>query len=365
MNKQIIEKAFNNIIGQGTPEAWTILDRLGYQIYNELYPLYFITMYNGKPEIYITPRVLYENINSKLVEDIHQADFIKKVREKEPNVWIHVNISAAYNDTYILGEDFYGCLNSAPRGSTKGIFMYCKNEEVAKRLALYISKFEDKKAKYFNYITTYNGTFGHSTFELPPNLSIPLDNYLPDFPYDKLKSFCEADTPGIFLLYGEPGCGKSFMIRKLIQDCDTEFFILDASILNNITASTFIDYLTDECSNCVLILEDCEKILMDRNTTYNPFLGTILNLADGLLGDALKLKFICTFNTAVENIDPAVLRKGRLYGKYEFRKLPKDRVNSICKMLNVPELNKEATLADIYNADENDFSKKETRRIGF
>ena len=32
-------------------------------------------------------------------------------------------------------------------------------------------------------------------------------------------------------------------------------------------------------------------------------MSTILNLTDGLLGDGLKLKFICTFNTDINQID--------------------------------------------------------------
>ena len=84
-----------------------------------------------------------------------------------------------------------------------------------------------------------------------------------------------------------------------------------------------------------------------------------------MLGDGLKLKFICTFNTNIQNIDPAVLRKGRLIGKYEFKKLSVEQTNQLCDSLNISRLNKESTLAEIYNSQENDFSKKQIRKIGF
>ena len=57
------------------------------------------------------------------------------------------------------------------------------------------------------------------------------------------------------------------------------------------------------------------------------------------------------------------LRKGRLSLKYEFKKLNKNKVK---KILNDDTINKDMTLADIYNIEEeNDFSKKKTNKIGF
>ena len=87
----------------------------------------------------------------------------------------------------------------------------------------------------------------------------------------------------------------------------------------------------------------------------------LLNLTDGIIGDVLGIKLICTFNTSLNNIDKALIRKGRLSLKYEFKKLAKDKVSNIIGKT----VDKEMTLADIYYADENDFSKKIQNKIGF
>ena len=84
-------------------------------------------------------------------------------------------------------------------------------------------------------------------------------------------------------------------------------------------------------------------------------------MTDGLLANALKTKFICTFNTGLDKIDEALLRKGRLKLKYEFEKLDLEKTKALC-----PEAKEPMTLADIYNIDrENDFSRKIKTKIGF
>jgi ATP-dependent 26S proteasome regulatory subunit len=50
--------------------------------------------------------------------------------------------------------------------------------------------------------------------------------------------------------------------------------------------------------------------------------------------DALKLKIICTANCKMDEIDNALLRKGRILTKYEFKKLSIDKTNSLLKKLN-------------------------------
>lgn len=371
MNKQIIDNYFKDSLIEG--QSIPVRDELiAYKVFNRVFDLYkFQIIKDDKDEI----KVLYHKYpnnawkTSQELGDtntlrINSLETLSTIIEKE-NPWIHTLIIGSDIDTIIVGEDFH--FNTASCSKyTYNYYVHCASDEVAERLSKYLNAIEITTEKGFNYITIDNqGYFGSTEFKLPTSIKVPLSNYLDDFPWNELKHFCINDEPGIFLLYGEPGCGKSYCIRKLIQDCDTTFYVLDANILGSITSAAFVDFLMDECSNCVLILEDCEKLLMDRSSSYNPFLSTVLNLSDGLLGDGLKLKFICTFNTNIQNIDPAVLRKGRLTGKYEFKKLTVNKTNELCDQLGVPRLNKESTLADIYNSQENDFSKKQTRKIGF
>lgn len=145
---------------------------------------------------------------------------------------------------------------------------------------------------------------------------------------------------------------------------DTNFYWLDSSMFSMINSTEFMEFLLD-CKGGVFILEDCESILKDRETNYNNLITPILNISDGMLGDSLQLKFICTFNTDINNVDEALLRKGRLSLKYEFKKLNKERVQKLFDKLNIEATaTEDMSLCDVYNY-ETETGQKEKKKIGF
>ena len=81
----------------------------------------------------------------------------------------------------------------------------------------------------------------------------------------------------------------------------------------------------------------------------------------------MHLKFICTFNADLQSIDKALLRKGRLKVKYEFKDLKKDKVKAIFKKLGIDESNaKDMPLCDVYNFEEENGGKISQRnKVGF
>jgi hypothetical protein len=86
----------------------------------------------------------------------------------------------------------------------------------------------------------------------------------------------------------------------------------------------------------------------------------LLNLTDGLLGESLGIQIIATFNTHIANVDKALLRKGRLIALYEFKALSIEKAKILLeeKGINNNDITRSMTLADIYNAEENDYSYK-------
>lgn len=121
-----------------------------------------------------------------------------------------------------------------------------------------------------------------------------------------------------------------------------------------------------EHKESVIILEDCETLLQDRATS-NQKISTLLNISDGIIGDSLKLKFICTFNSDLTTIDKAILRKGRLKIKYEFKKLKADKVQALGKELGKNLPNEDMALCDIFNYEEDNNGNQVNRpnKIGF
>ena len=51
---------------------------------------------------------------------------------------------------------------------------------------------------------------------------------------------------------------------------------------------------------------------MTRGSDNREQVSAILNLSDGMLADFLRLQIICTINCSAADIDPALLRPGRL-----------------------------------------------------
>ena len=143
------------------------------------------------------------------------------------------------------------------------------------------------------------------------------------------------------------------------------------SILGQPNFSTFLMTL----QNHIIILEDCEEAIKDRKSNGSPAaVSLLLNMTDGLLSDGLGLKFICTFNDDVKNIDPALLRKGRLVSKYEFKELCVEKANMLLDELYrekwengeykyEPVTSKPFSLADIYHFYESSYEKERKKII--
>lgn len=186
--------------------------------------------------------------------------------------------------------------------------------------------------------------------------------YNDDIPIEKIDDFITEPGDGLMLFYGEPGTGKTTYIRHLMQEHQNKnFIILDANLLYNITTHSLLNTFIEE-KNAIYIIEDCEKLLVSRDNESNPIISAFLNMTDGILSQVMNCKFICTFNTEIDKIDEALLRKGRLKLKYEFKKLSFHKV----KKLTGIDTNCDMTIADvIYYENENDYSKKKKQNIGF
>jgi hypothetical protein len=184
-------------------------------------------------------------------------------------------------------------------------------------------------------------------------------------PIDKFKQFMRDDnTESLLLLHGDPGAGKSNMLKNLILETDEDVIYVPPSMVSVISSPDFISFMIKNKKN-FLIIEDAEEILsVDRNSGTN----NLLSICDGFLKDALQMKIICTFNCDLNKIDPALLRKGRLFFEYKFGALSKEEVQDLSNFCNLGlKVDKEMTLAEIFNSEkdvsiENSF---EERRIGF
>lgn len=184
----------------------------------------------------------------------------------------------------------------------------------------------------------------------------------------EIENFIQEDNKsGLIILHGKQGTGKTTYIRHLINLGKKKMIYMSGDLVDKLSDPTFITFIRQQ-KNAVFIVEDCEELLSSRNGSnrMNAGLINILNISDGLLSDELCIKFICTFNAPLKDIDEALLRKGRLAARYEFKELTADKVNQLIKEenLDMPEQKHPMTLAEIYNYEGMDFSLGK-KRIGF
>ncbi|QNA46665.1 AAA family ATPase [Lacibacter sediminis] len=174
----------------------------------------------------------------------------------------------------------------------------------------------------------------------------------------------ESDK-GIILLHGLPGTGKTTYLRHLIGGLKKKVLFVSPSVAGNLMNPEFIDLLIEN-PNSVLIIEDAENIMMDRKYNSDSSVSNLLNLSDGLMSDCLSVQIICTFNSSVNLIDSALMRKGRLIAKYEFGKLGVEKANRLSKHLGFDvNIDQPMTIAEIANPTEKTQPVERTEVIGF
>ena len=254
------------------------------------------------------------------------------------------------------------------------ICCYCTNEEEASKLCLKLwencPKVEERPKEATVKLICYSQGDYYTMDSKIKKVNINLEeNYNDDFlpVYKDILSFLDQRDSGLILLYGKMGSGKTSMIRHLCSTHPKDYIVVPTSMATRLSDPDFISFLVSN-RDSVFVLEDCEQLLMDRSENmFNGAISNILNMSDGLLSDIMNIKFICTFNAAVNKIDPALLRKGRCYAKYEFGDLSEEKVQKLNDKydLGIEEI-KPMTLAEIYNADKTEYSEtKKRKKIGF
>ena len=201
-----------------------------------------------------------------------------------------------------------------------------------------------------------------------PNLSIET-NYNDDFDEVHrliLHRLTKNKDKGLVLLHGKPGTGKTSYIRHLVTSIKKKVIFLSPNMAAAITDPNLISVLIQN-PNSILVIEDAENIIVDRNSNGNSPVSVLLNLTDGLLADCLHIQVICSFNTDLSKIDSALLRKGRLIAKYEFKELEVFKAQALSDSLGFSStIQYPTSLTEVYNQEDYDFGAVRNREpIGF
>jgi hypothetical protein len=115
------------------------------------------------------------------------------------------------------------------------------------------------------------------------------------------------------------------------------------------------------------VLEDSgEYLAPDAKHVAGQALSRLLNVCDGVLGQATRSLVLVTTNEAVGALHPALSRPGRCLAQTEFHELGRDEIVEWCgaRDLTAPEAGR-ASLADLYAHAEGRSPDRRTAAFGF
>ena len=178
-------------------------------------------------------------------------------------------------------------------------------------------------------------------------------------------------TNGLSIFEGKPGTGKTFYLRHLIGVLKDShrFYFIPTSNMGVLSKPDFIGFWADQRRihskrKFVVILEDSDAALMTRGSDNREQVSALLNLSDGMLADFLRLQIICTINCSAADVDPALLRPGRLICHRVFGRLDYSQAARLAESLGrkLPQA-RDYSLAEVFAG--NDTDEIPRPRMGF
>ncbi len=327
----------------------------------------FVAHFNAIPNCINEIRIDCKKAGKRFIEayktEIKDCYFNKRYFDGSKN--------AEYDDIfYILYDDLIVYFDT---NCSTVRFLFRKTEmSKVEAVIKWVKKFKQRKAKHKPQISlllnTNNGIATRSLQISKPKLNIE-DNYNDDFKHVHqiiIRRLSKKNDKGLVLLHGKPGTGKTSYIRYLISALKKNVIFLPPTMAGEITNPDLISILIDH-SNCIFVIEDAENIVVDREKDGHSPVSALLNISDGLLSDCLNIQIICSFNTDISKVDNALMRKGRLIAKYEFKELETVKAQLLSDKLSFhTKIYKPMTLTEIYNQEELSFQQIKKRNvIGF
>lgn len=304
---------------------------------------------------------------SETVDAIVYKKFIEKCLKNKisiirENISIETNIENLFNDSnlhliFTKTRYFFGFHNDYENVYITGYVDSKLNniinldisgdiKSVHSLIEYFYSKYNKKNSVSISW---YYNPKNCDRISLQINLSkLPCKEMYPYFNFNSLEEYYDkfnTSDENILILIGEPGTGKTTFIRGLLSHTkESASIIYDKNPLSN--DDIFVDWF--ESNNKYFIFEDSDQLLIPRED-QNDIMVKFLNIADGLISTSSKKIIFSTNLKSVNQIDEALIRPGRCFDILEFKKLNPHEVKILTEKMNLPYIEGERTLAEIFS----------------
>lgn len=192
---------------------------------------------------------------------------------------------------------------------------------------------------------------GYMTMPMAPPM-IVADEFYP-YIRDGVDSYLArylADSASVLFLMGDPGTGKTSLIRHFVfHNRLSATLTYDQQLLES--DEMFLSFLRSD-ESAVLIIEDADLLLGSRELDGNKMISRFLNVSDGMIKTAGK-KIIFTTNLGdFQRVDPALVRPGRCFDALRFRPLTYVEATAAARTAGIDppsDPDRGYTLANLFN----------------
>jgi hypothetical protein len=157
------------------------------------------------------------------------------------------------------------------------------------------------------YQAPHGGADSHNiTMQPPPPIH---DSYYPwlDEPVANYFARYLGDSASVLFIMGEPGTGKTSLLRHFIYEHQLKAVITyEEKLLNS--DEMFVHFLAMG-DDAVMVIEDAEALVQARDEGGGGLMTRFLNVSDGLVHLARRKIIFTTNQNDFRGIDPALIRR--------------------------------------------------------
>lgn len=141
------------------------------------------------------------------------------------------------------------------------------------------------------------------------------------------------------LLYGEPGTGKSSLVKALCTKYNIDMVLVDMTTFEDLDLNILTQCIDGDDKTYLILLEDIDTLFdLDRETKDitkddRKVINKLLQFLDSN-SSPNNVIFVCTTNH-VDKLDSAIMRRGRLDKKFLIGPLNKDKAREMCESFNI------------------------------